>query len=259
MKLLENKNAVIIGAKGALGSKIAKKFKEYGANLFLSDINVEGKVELTEYGQIHKIDSQDENNVIEYFQKLDQTNIHLDVVINCSGSFPATYKHGLPAVDVNLEQFLEPLRSTTGAQFLSAREAYKIMRKNSKGVIIFITSTLAKVGAPWCPALTTSHAGTEGLMKSLANEWGPEGIRVLGVRSEAMPDSPTIHYTYETMGKNLGMSAIEMKNFIAKNKTALKRLPSTDETAEVVVMAASDMTGYMTGTMLNNSGGHIME
>ncbi|NMH85984.1 SDR family NAD(P)-dependent oxidoreductase [Flavivirga algicola] len=257
-QLLENKNALIFGAKGALGKQVAKTFKDSGANVYLSDINVTG-IEPSELGEVRKVDTLNEDEVNGYFSWFEREKIPVDIVINLSASNPSEYNHGKPALDVSLEQFLIPLKTTTANQFVTAKAAFPLMSKQKSGVIIFITSTLAKVGSPWSPALTASHAATEGLVKSLASEWGPDGIRVIGVRSEAMPDSPTIDYTFTTMGANMGMSKEEMQGFIEQQKTALKRLPSTHETAEVVVLAASDLAGYMTGTMLNHSGGHILE
>ncbi len=257
-QLLENKNALIFGAKGALGQQVAKAFKDSGANIYLSDINVEG-IESSDLGEIRRVDTLNEEEVNGYFSWFDRENVAVDIVINLSASNPAEYNHGKPAMDVSLEQFLIPLKTTTANQFVTAKAAFPIMSKQNSGVIIFITSTLAKVGSPWSTALTASHAATEGLVKSLATEWGSEGIRVIGVRSEAMPDSPTIDYTFTTMGANMGLSRDEMQGFIEQQKTALKRLPSTQETAKVIVLAASDLAGYMTGTMLNQSGGHILE
>lgn len=257
-QLLENKNALIFGAKGATGIKVAEALKEHGAKVFLSDINVDG-IEQSDLGEIRELDTLNEADVQRYFSWFEKENVSVDIVINLSTSNPADYNHGKPAIDVSLEQFMIPLKTTTASQFVTAKAAHSIMTKQKSGVIIFITSTLAKVGSPWSPALTASHAATEGLLKSLANEWGSEGIRVIGVRSEAMPDSPTIDYTFTTMGANMGMSRDEMQGFIEQNKTALKRLPSTKETANVVVLAASNLAGYMSGTILNNSGGHILE
>ncbi len=257
-QLLENKNALIFGAKGALGKQVAKVFKDYGANIFLSDINVEG-IESSDLGEVRKVDTLNEDEVNGYFSWFDRENVPVDIVINLSASKPAEYNHGKPALDVTLEQFLIPLKTTTANQFVTAKTAFPIMAKQKSGVIIFITSTLSKVGSPWSAALTASHAATEGLVKSLANEWGAEGIRVIGVRSEAMPDSPTIDYTFTTMGANMGLSRKEMQGFIEQQKTALKKLPSTHDTAKAIVLAASDLAGYMTGTILNHSGGHILE
>ena len=256
--LLKNKNAIIFGAKGALGKEVAKAFKKYGASTYLSDINVNG-VESSQNGEIRRVDTLNENNVKEYFSWFESENVPVDIVINLSASNPQEYNHGKPAMDVSLEQFLTPLKTTTANQFVTAKGAFPMMSKQKSGVIIFITSTLAKVGAPWSPALTASHAATEGLVKSLATEWGDKGIRVVGVRSEAMPDSPTIDYTYRTMGANLGMTREKMQAYIEQQKTALKRLPTKQETAEAIVLAASDLAGYMTGTILNHSGGHILE
>ncbi|AUP80651.1 SDR family NAD(P)-dependent oxidoreductase [Flavivirga eckloniae] len=257
-QLLKNKNALVFGAKGSTGIKVAEALKENGANIYLSDINVDG-IETSDLGEIRQLDTLDEDAVNQYFNWFKSENVSVDIVINLSTSNPADFNHGKPAMEVSLEQFMMPLYSTTASQFVTAKAAYPIMSKQKKGVIIFITSTLAKVGSPWSAALTASHASTEGLLKSLANEWGADGVRVIGVRSEAMPDSPTIDYTFTTMGKNMDMSRNEMQGFIEQNKTALKRLPSTKETANVVVLAASDLAGYMTGTILNHSGGHILE
>lgn len=55
------------------------------------------------------------------------------------------------------------------------------------------------------------------------------------------------------------MTRDEMQQFIEQNKTAMKKLPSTADAANVVVRAASDLTSYMTGTIINQSVGHILE
>ncbi len=257
-QLLQGKNAIIFGANGALGAKVAKAFEESGASVYLSDINPRKTASSTN-AEIRKVDTLNEKEVNEYFSWFEREDIAVDIVINLSASNPAEYNHGKPALEVSLEQFLIPLKTTTANQFVTAKAAFPIMAKQKSGVIIFITSTLAKVGSAWCTALTASHAATEGLVRSLASEWGPEGVRVIGLRSEAMPDSPTIDYTFKTMGANIGLSRDEMQEFVEQQKTALKRLPSTKETAEAIVLAASSLAGYMTGTTLNHSGGHILD
>ncbi|MBK8956804.1 MAG: SDR family oxidoreductase [Saprospiraceae bacterium] len=258
-QLLQNKTALIFGAKGALGTAVAKAFKESGANIYLSDINVKNEVEENSLAPIRKLDTLNEKSVQQYFDWFKGENISIDIVVNLSSSNPAEYNHGKPASEVSLDQFLIPLKNNTASQFITAKVAQSVMSLQKNGVIIFVTSSLSKVGSPWSAALTSSHAATEGLLKSLASEWGPLGIRVLGVRSEAMPDSPAIDYTFKAMGSNIGLSGVEMQGFIEQQKTALKRLPTTHETANVIVLAASDMASYMTGTIINHSGGHILE
>lgn len=257
--LLADKTAVIFGAGGNLGQQVAKAYAEQGAKVFASSLNEASISHTSGVESFEKVDALNEDEVQTYLEAIIAKTSTVDIVTNLSGSNPAEYNHGKPAIEVSLEQFLIPQKTATASQFVTAKAAYKHMTRQKNGVIIFITSTLAKVGSPWSPALTASHAATEGLLKSLANEWGPEGIRVIGVRSEAMPESPTINYTFTEMGKNLKLSRAEMQAFIEQNKTSLKRLPSAQETAGVMVLAASDFAAYMTGTILNHSGGHVLE
>ncbi len=252
--LLEGKNALVFGAGGHLGHHIATRFEQEGASVFRSSATAKA-------GQpaMSVVDATDESAVDKYIDGIAEDAGSVDIVVNMSGVAPGLYHHGKPASEVSLEQFLMPLAVDTAAQFITAKSAYRHMSKQGSGVIILNTSTLAKVGSPWSPALTASHAATEGLMRSLAHEYGAAGVRVLGVRSEAMPDSPTIQYTFATMGANMGMGFDEMKGFIEQNKTALKKLPEAKDTAAVFAFAASDIAGFMAGTMLNNSAGHIVD
>lgn len=258
-ELFKNKNVLIFGVKGAIGKEVALSFKEHGANIYMSDINVEGETETSDLGIVRKLDVLNEEQVEQYFGWFASEDVSVDVVVNLSSSDPSEYNHGKPAIDVSLDQFMIPLKNNTASQFITAKYAYPLMAKQKSGVVVFVTSTLAKVGSPWSAALTSSHAATEGLLKSLATEWGSEGIKVIGVRSEAMPESPAIDYTFTAMGANMGMSKEEMQGYIEQQKTALKRLPTIKETALLIVVSASPLTPYMTGTVLNNSGGHILE
>lgn len=259
--LLAGKVAVIFGANGNLGKSTVKAYIEQGAKVYASSRNIDDLSKINGIEDVRVVDALDEEQIEGYLQGVIEKAGRIDVVMNLSGSDPAEYNHGHPASEVSLEQFMIPLKTGTATQFLTAKAAQKHMAtQESGGVVIFITSTLAKVGSPLCTALTASHAATEGIVRSLANEWGEQGIRVIGVRAEAMPDSPVIDYTFSTMGQNMGgMSKDEMLNFVEQNKIALKRLPLTAEIAGSLVMAASDYAAYMTGTMLNFSGGHIME
>ncbi len=252
--LLEGKNALVFGAGGYLGQNIAERFELEGATVFRSSTSAR-----PDQTTLTVVDATDEGAVDAYIDGVAGDAGSIDIVVNMSGVEPALYKHGKPANEVSLEQFMMPLAVDTAAQFITAKSAFRHMSKQGSGVIVLNTSTLAKVGSPWSPALTASHAATEGLMRSLAHEYGPAGVRVLGVRSEAMPDSPTIEYTFSTMGANMGLSFDEMKDFIEQNKTALKKLPEAKDTAAVFAFAASDMAQFMAGTMLNNSAGHIVD
>lgn len=254
--LLKNKTAVVFGAGGNLGKQVTRAFAGQGATVFASDIDEKSLLTLTGVTS-NVVDALDEMAVEAYLEKVSAQAGQLDILINLSGSDPAVYNHGRPATEVSLEQLLVPMKTATGTQFITAKAAHRFMAAQQNGVIIFITSTLSKIAPAWTTALTASHAATEAMAMSLATEWGPEGIRVIGVRSEAMTESPTIDYTFTTMGKNIGLSREEMQGWV-EEKVPLRRLTKADETAKAIVLAASDLAGFMTGTFLNHSGGHIL-
>lgn len=258
-ELLKDKVVAVYGAGGSLGGEVVTTFAELGASVFASSRSVEVLKLAARAADIQAVDALDEAAVAAHLERVVGEKGQVDVVLNLATSDHALFNHGNPAAETSLEQFLIPARSTMGAQFVTAKAAHKHMAARGSGTVLFITSTLAMVGAPWSAALTAAHAGAEGLMKSLASEWGPQGIRVLGVRSEAMPETPTIDYTFTTMGRNIGLSREEMQSFIEQNKVPLRRLPSRRETANVLAFAASDLASYMTGSMLNQSGGHILQ
>lgn len=249
--LLEGKNALVFGAGGYLGQHVAQRFEAEGARVFRSSARAGT--------DIAALDATDEAAVDAYIDGVADTAGRVDIVVNLAGVAPGEYNHGKPAAEVSLAQFMRPLAVDTASQFITAKSAFRHMSRQGGGVILFNTSTLAKVGSPWAAPLTASHAATEGMMRSLAHEYGPAGVRVLGVRSEAMPDSPTINYTFATMGAHMGMGFDKMKAFIEQNKTALKALPLASDSAAVFAFAASDMAAFMAGTMLNNSAGHIVD
>ncbi|GAA0465551.1 SDR family oxidoreductase [Parasphingorhabdus litoris] len=257
--LLKDKIAVIFGAGGSLGSEVTKKFVDIGAIVFASSRSPDPTLSSSGVQEFRTVDALDEDAVTRYLDEIVAAHGRIDIVLNLATSDHAAFNHGKPASETSLEELLIPARSTLGPQFVTAKAAQKQMANQRSGVILFITSTLAVVGSPWSAALSATHAGIEGLMRSLASEWGPQGIRVLGVRSEAMPDTPTIEYTFRAMGENLGISQTEMQGAIEQNKVALGRLPERSETANVLAFAASDLASFMTGTMLNHSGGHVLQ
>lgn len=257
-QLLNNKTAVVFGAGGNLGKQVAKAFINHGAKVFISDIDEALMSDIHGAAGVHKVDALNEDEVNQYLDDILATGVQVDVLINLSGSDPEEYNHGKPAMDVSLDQFLIPMKTATGTQFITAKAGFRHMYANNGGVIIFITSTLSKISPPFTTALTVSHAGTEALVRTLANEWGPGGVRVVGIRSEAMTESPTINYTFAAMGANVGLSREEMQHSV-EEQVPLRRLTSGTETADVAVLAASDLAGFMTGAILNHSGGHVLD
>ncbi len=93
----------------------------------------------------------------------------------------------------------------------------------------------------------TACAAIEALSHSLAGELGPQGIRVVCLRPDAIPE------TWHGEADNP-----EVRRYM-ENGTVLGRLPTLDEVANAAVFMASDRASAMTGTIANLTCGSIMD
>jgi NAD(P)-dependent dehydrogenase (short-subunit alcohol dehydrogenase family) len=152
--LLENKNAVVYGAGGAIGGAVARAFAREGARVFLTgrtmdkidavagDISAAGGVVETA-----EVDVLDERAVEEHADAVAQRAGRIDVSFNAIG-IPQQGVQGIPLVDLSPESFGLPIRTYTTAQFLTARAAARRMVEHGSGVILTLTATPARLAAP---------------------------------------------------------------------------------------------------------------
>lgn len=98
----------------------------------------------------------------------------LDVLVLAAASQPAA-----PATDLTDAQWRSALDNTLDTAFYSARAALRVMGSGSG--IVAVTSVNATLAAPWLAGYAAAKAGVEGLVRQLALEYGPRGIRVNAV------------------------------------------------------------------------------
>lgn len=259
--LLNNKKAVIFGAGGAVAGAVAREFALEGAEVFLSGRNL-ASVETVANdidqagGKAHiaQVDATDETEVIGYLDKVIQVAGHIDIVFNGVTPQPIEFDYGGYTADIAFEDFMLPVNVLISSQFIVSRAAARHMIKRGSGVIAVLTATIAQGPAPTIAGISTAHAALEGLILALAQEWTPMGIRVIGVRTEAMPETRTIQQGFEALARNAGLSQSEFTRAVA-DQSLIRRFPTTKEMAGLVAFAASDKAGLITGTTINASGG----
>jgi 3-oxoacyl-[acyl-carrier protein] reductase len=259
--LLKDKNAVIYGAGGRIGSAVARAFAREGAKVFLAgrtqpklealaeEISVAGGA--AEAAQVDALDPQ----AIEE---------HLEAIVKKAGSIDISFNaiwirgdlQGTPLIQMPWEDFTTPVLTGVKTHFLTATAAARHMVRKRSGVILTLSSSSAVLsGRDRRYHLTggfgTACAAIEALSRSLAGELGPQGIRIVCLRPNAIPETWAAEHRDDTSGS--GVKAY------MENGTALGRLPTLAEVANAAVFMASDQASAMTGTIANLTCGSIMD
>jgi 3-oxoacyl-[acyl-carrier protein] reductase len=258
--LLKNKNAVIFGGAGSIGGAIARAFAREGAKVFLAGRTL-SKLEIVAEdiraagggAETAKVDALDEQSVEKYVAEVVKNAGGIDVSFNAISWEDV---QGIPLIEMALDDFSHPITTATRTQFLTAKAVAPHMIKRRSGVIMTITAQPARMGFPLCGGFSVACAAVEGFSRSLAAELGPQGVRVLCLRSAGSPES-----IRETMDAHAAASEATLDDFVAslREMTLLKRLPSLADVGNVAALMASDYAGTMTGTVANMTCGQIVD
>jgi hypothetical protein len=130
------------------------------------------------------------------------------------------------------------------------------MIAHQSGVIMTVTATHAREGIPLVGGYGPAQAAKEALTRDLSAELAPQGIRVVGLRPYAMPETSTIKDAFEPRARASGVSWEQWQEMLA-SRTHARRLMSLEEMANVAVFLASEKASGMTGTIVNLTMGRL--
>ncbi len=255
--MLEDKVAVVYGSGGAIGGAVARTFAREGARVFVTGRHrapvdaVAG--EITSLGGVCEaatIDALDERAIDDHLGYVVERAGRLDISFNAIGSTDPDIM-GTPLVDQSVEQFMVPVTSYATSYFLTARLAARRMIPRSAGVIMTVTTLHSRTGLPLAGGYGPAQAAKEALTRQLSAELSPQGIRVVGLRPQAMPESVGSRQRFfESRAASTGMTWEEFQAALA-SRTHPRRLMRLEEMADVAAFVASDRASAMTGTTVN--------
>ena len=248
MNSLTGKTAIVTGASSGIGYETAKLFASEGANVVVaarrqSELEkLVGEIQSNGGKAVAMAGDVSNETYAKALVELAQTTFGgLDIGFNNAG----TNGEMGPTSDVSLQGWQEALNVNLTGAFLGAKYQIPAMQKRGGGSLIF-TSTFVgyTVGMPGTAAYAASKAGVIGLMKTLAVELGPQGIRVNAIlpggtatsMAEAWVDTPE-------------------KLAFVEGMHALKRRAMPEEIARSVLYLASDASSFTTGSAMLVDGG----
>jgi NAD(P)-dependent dehydrogenase (short-subunit alcohol dehydrogenase family) len=260
--MLNEKVAVIYGAGGDIGGAVARAFAAQGAKVFLTG-HLQAPVEAVAKdivsaggsSEAAEVDALDEQAVDKHLQSVIDKAGRVDISFNAVG-IPDGNIVGVPLVELDVEQFSLPISAYATSYFLTARLAARRMIANKSGVIMTVTALHSRMGLPLVGGYGPAQAVKEALTRDLSAELAPQGIRVVGLRPQGMPETRTIKEAFEPRAEALGMTWEQFQELLA-GRTHPRRLMTLAEMANVAVFMASDMASGMTGTTVNLTMGSL--
>ncbi|MDQ0338693.1 rhamnulose-1-phosphate aldolase/alcohol dehydrogenase [Caldalkalibacillus uzonensis] len=260
-KELSRQVALVTGGAGGIGSATCRRLVEKGAHVVIVDLNEEGAQQLAEdliqtYGEGRaigvKTDVTKEDLVAGAFKQAVLTYGGVDIVVNNAGLATSS-----PLDETTLEEWKLNMDVLNTGYFLVAREAFKIMKKQSSGgSMVFVGSKNSVYAGKHAAAYSAAKAAEVHLARCIAAEGGEFGIRVNAVLPDAVLQGSAIWNSKwrEERAAAYGIKPDQLDEFY-RERTTLKVNVFPEDVAEAILFFASDRAAKTTGCMLTVDGG----
>jgi NAD(P)-dependent dehydrogenase (short-subunit alcohol dehydrogenase family) len=256
--ILKDKIALVFAASGAIAGAVAKSFATNGAKVYVTGRDIDAVKTLADdikrnggWAEAHKADALNESDIDAVFTKVIADNGKIDIVFNGIGIRPSQNQYGTSANILTYENFLKPITTIIGSQFLTSRAAAKFMAATkSTGTILTLTSSLSRSKIPFMAGVTAASTGVEGLTRSLAAEFGMMGIKVICINPTGLVETRTIQETSVANAATIGIPVEAFSSELGKGYL-LNKIPSLTDVGNVAAFLASDA-----GAALNS---HIVD
>ena len=249
--MLENKVVVISGVGPALGTTLARRCAEQGADLVLAARTAERLEDVAQVvGELGckalsvTTDITDDAQVDNLVRKSLEAYGRVDVLINNAFRVPSMK----PLADTTFQHIRDAIELTVlGA--LRLTQGFTPALAEAKGAVVNVNSMVIRHSQPKYGAYKMAKAALLAMSQSLATELGGQGIRVNSVAPGYIWGGTLKSYFQHQAGK-YGTS-VEQIYDAAAAASDLKRLPTEDEVASAILFMASDLASGITGATLD--------
>ena len=256
-QLLTGKSAIVYGGGGGIGGGVAKTFAAEGARVFLvgrhrapldavaEAINAAGGA-----ADVAVLDALDEKAVDEHVKSVVAEAGTVDI------SFNLITRGDVQQValkDMTTPDLMRAVTNGLSSNFITARAAARQMVTRHAGVILWLTSGSAKGTQPGMGSTGPADAATDTLMRYLAAEIGPSGVRVVGIYTAGVEGLLTQEKIDQVAGP--GVVDVSMAKAGIAQMAILRRAPTLAEVASTAAFLASDRASGITGSIVNVTSG----
>jgi NAD(P)-dependent dehydrogenase (short-subunit alcohol dehydrogenase family) len=246
----EGKTAVITGAASGIGQASAVRLAEEGAEIVIVDRDDGAKtVQLVESAGgkaiAVKCDISDPASVAALKAEVERRGKRCDILMNNAGIYPVqTFD------EIGFDDWRRVLSVNLDSMFLMTKALTGGMRRRRWGRIINIASDTVSLLVPHFVHYITSKAGVVGFTRSLATEFGADGVTVNAI-APGLTRTPGTQARREIPGD---LSTDQLFDFMA-NMQSIKRSEQVSDLVGAVSFLASEDAGFITGQTLYVNGG----
>ena len=237
------KNVLITGGSRGIGRAMVCLFKERGYRVAFTYKNSSKEAQqlASEIGALAiQADSENEADIIRAVEKVNLEFGSVDVLVNNA----AVSSFGL-VQDITSGEWDRVMNTSVRGAFLYSKYVLSKMIEKKYGRIINISSMWGIVGASCEVHYSAAKAAIIGFTKALAKEVGPSGITVNAI-------APGVIQT------DMNKSFAEEDIAALADETPVGRIGKAEEVARAALFLASEESGFITGEIMNVSGGFIV-
>lgn len=255
MNRLQDRTAIIWGGAGSIGTATARRFVEEGATVYLAgrtEDTLRDAVAATGAAGYGGVDVLDEDAVTVFVARVVAETGRLDVSFNVASRGDV---QGTPLLQMSAADFVKPVVQGITGSFHTARAAARQMAEQGSGVVIELDSASGRGSGPMMGGTGAADGAKDALVRDLAQEAGPSGVRVVGMWTAGLTDVLSADKLSAILGTPVSQ---EMVNGIIANLDSArmtKKSPVSAQIAATAAFLASDDAAAITATWINATAG----
>jgi NAD(P)-dependent dehydrogenase (short-subunit alcohol dehydrogenase family) len=238
------KRALITAGANGIGLVMAQAFANAGYRVWVTDVDSAQIAALPPGIRGSLVDASLEAGMETLFAQIAADWGGLDVLCANAGIKGPTA--GIE--DMDLAAWHQCLAVNLDGAMLAAKYGARLMKPAGKGVMIFTSSTSGLYGTPYRAPYVAAKWGVIGLMKTVAMELGPHGIRANAICPGSV-NGPRIDHVIDAEAEAKGMTPDAVRKGYASG-TAMKRLTDPEDVAALALFLASDGARMISGQAL---------
>ncbi len=253
---LKDRVAIVAGSSSGIGKATALAFAAEGAHLALcarreAELNQVAAEARSRFGvQTHTqpVDVSDSAAVVSFIESTHAHFGRIDVCMPNAGGPPAR-----SFLDTTLDDWERAWQLNLRSTIIFAHAVLPHMQRRHWGRIITLTSYTVKQPVPELILSNTIRAGVMGLVRSLAGQFGRDGITINNV-GPGFTATDRSRSLLETRAKNRNVSLEQVQSELER-EIPIGRMATPEEVAATIVWLASESAASITGQTILVDGG----